>query len=207
MAGAVRGIAGVAALMVALTACGGDGGADWTGEDGRPLTLDEGRMLMALPGKLSAPDGWKARDPESATGERALESCQEETGSNCAGLVAGGGGRYYRSGASDESDEKIKYSVYSFDTAENASVAMKGTVAQEREDAGSGARDLKVDTGAQAAEAFADGDGDSEVLMRAGAVLIRMQGSGVTDEKTLGQFARLQVERVRKAATGQNPDA
>lgn len=76
--------------------------------------------------------------------------------------------------------------------------------------AGSGARDLKVDTGAEAAEAFTDGDGDGgdcEVVMRAGAVLIRMQGVGATDEETLGKFARLRVERVRKAANGQNPDA
>ncbi|MDT9682742.1 hypothetical protein RND61_11770 [Streptomyces sp. TRM76323] len=80
-------------------------------------------------------------------------------------------------------------------------------------DAGSGARDLKVDTGAEAAEAFTDGDGDGdgdgdcEVVMRAGAVLIRMQGVGVTDEETPGKFARLRVERVRKTANGQNPDA
>ncbi|MCP9985811.1 hypothetical protein LUX01_02930 [Streptomyces sudanensis] len=56
-------------------------------------------------------------------------------------------------------------------------------------------------------EAFTDGEEDGEVLMRAGAVLVRVQGDGVTDEKVLGQFARLRIERVREAATGQDPDA
>ncbi|CAL9577048.1 hypothetical protein [Streptomyces sp. enrichment culture] len=203
MAAAKRGIAGAAALMVVLTACGG-GGAEWTRDDGRPLSLDGNQLLMALPGKLSAPQGWKARDPETVSGSRALDACQEETASNCAGLAAAGGGRYYRDG---DSDQKIKYSVYAFDTVDNASVAMKGTLAKERQDAGSGARDLKVDTGAEAAEAFADGDGDAEVVMRGGAVVIRMQGSEIVDEKVLGEFARLQIDRVRKAASGQNPDA
>ncbi|CAL9312779.1 MULTISPECIES: hypothetical protein [unclassified Streptomyces] len=189
--------------MVVLTACGSDG-ADWTRDDGRPLTLDENQLLMALPGKLSAPQGWEAGDPETDDGSRALEACQEETASNCAGLGAAGGGRYYRDG---ESDQKIKYSVYAFDTVDNASVAMKGTLAQEREDAGSGTRELKVDTGAEAAEAFADKDGDAEVVMRGGAVMIRMQGNDVVDEKVLGEFARLQIDRIRKAAAGQNPDA
>ncbi|MFD3354308.1 hypothetical protein [Streptomyces fradiae] len=202
MAGAQRGIVGAAALMLALTACGG-GGGDWADEDGRPLTLDGNGMLMALPGKLSAPEGWKGRDPEALTGERALDACQDVTASNCAGLAAAGGGRFSRDG---ESDQRIKYSVFAFDTVDNASVAMKGTLAEDRGDAGT-VRELKVDTGAEAAEAFADTDGDAEVVMRAGAVVIRMQGYEVADEKTLGSFARLQVERVRAAANGQNPDA
>ncbi|OEJ93668.1 hypothetical protein [Streptomyces thermolilacinus] len=60
---------------------------------------------MELPGKLSAPQGWRARDPETVSGARALNACQEETASNCAGLAAAGG-RYYRDG---DSDQKITY--------------------------------------------------------------------------------------------------
>ncbi|MCQ0002787.1 hypothetical protein [Streptomyces sudanensis] len=56
-------------------------------------------------------------------------------------------------------------------------------------------------------EAFTDGEEDGEALMRAGAVLVRTRGGGAAGEKVLGRFARLRTERVREAATGQDPDA
>ncbi|WP_149184657.1 hypothetical protein [Streptomyces sp. TRM49041] len=206
MSGELRGIAAAVALAAVLTGCGsgGDGGGVWGGQDEKPASLDSTQMLMALPSKLSAPDGWKGRDPVVKTGERALDICQNDTESNCAGVVAVGTTRLFMSG---ESSKKIRYGLYSFDTPQNAGVAMKGTVAEERKDAGSAARDLNVDVGADATEAFADGDNDCEVIMRVGSVVIRMQGVEVSDEPTVRKFAQLQVERVRQASAGQNPDA
>lgn len=204
VAGELRGIAAAVALMAVLTGCGdGDGGV-WGGDD-KPVHLDSSQMLMALPSKLSAPQGWEGRDPEVKTGSEALEACQEGTETNCAGLVALGNTRFVEK--SDSSDKRIKFGLVSFDSPENAGVAMKGAVAQARQDVeGAPPKALNLDIEADAVEAFADTD-DASVAIRIDSVLIFMEGDDVKDEAKLKEFAQLQIDRVKKASAGQNPDA
>ncbi|MFJ8255653.1 hypothetical protein [Streptomyces sp. NPDC094466] len=127
-------------------------------------------------------------------------ACQSETGSNCAGFQVMGGSRFQEK---TNQVAELRFNIYSFDTLENAQVAMKGYAAEGRAKAGAGAEPVKVETGADDVKAFA-GDEERVVALRVGAVLAQIRGINV-DKNVVDNGAKMQAERIKKAADGKNP--
>ncbi|WP_435598624.1 hypothetical protein [Streptomyces anulatus] len=199
-------------LMLALAACGAEqgrtGAAPHEGADAgeeRAATLTtRDKMLMALPSEAASPALTRAGSQEIIDGQdtRAPGVCQGTTGTNCAGLQFLGGVRFHDR---TNLDRELRFNIISFDTAENTQVAMKGLTAEGRTHAGARAQQISAKTGADATEAVA-GDEEYVVTLRVGMVIAQVRGINV-DRKVVDDSAKMQVERIKKAAAGSNPDA
>ncbi|MEU2155401.1 hypothetical protein ABZ532_10355 [Streptomyces sp. NPDC019396] len=191
-----------ALLTLAMTACGG---ASDAGTDAAPVTFTATQVSQALPSKLAAPDGWKARQPEVVEGSRALEQCRDQGELTCSGVAAVGTTRYSAVSASESADSaSVRFALIAYDTVDNAKVGMKEVLADEKDGEGS-PKALTLDAGADETEAFTTEDSHKAIL-RIGTVVAYV---GVRDgeQSDLEKFAKLQIDRAKIAASGKNPDA
>lgn len=206
---------GAGMLMWALVACGaeesgsGGGGREASqgaggGEEQAVTLLTRDTMLMALPSKAASPALTRAGSQEIIDGQDKMAPgvCQGTTGTNCATLQLLGSTRFHDS---TNLERELRFDIISFDTLENTQVAMKGYTVEGRTHAGAKAQQIPVKTGADATEAVA-GDEEYVVTLRVGMVLAQVRGVDV-DHKAVDDSAKMQVERIKKAAVGRNPDA
>ncbi|MFD9035070.1 hypothetical protein ACFVZW_28635 [Streptomyces sp. NPDC059567] len=217
MSKAARGIAAGAVLMVVLTACGGsdDGLEAFRGDgDKPPVTLTADMVRTALPSKASAPKGFEGDDIEVEVGDEAVEACTGSTESNCGGLLSMGGTDFDTddSGRSDSSDYdgEVVFGILAFQSPDDARATYKALVTEERSKAEKDgkAKPVEIDAGAEETDAFEDADGETMVMMRIGSVVAVVNGDGTFVEKpNYNDFARLQIDRLKKTANGMNPDA
>ncbi|WP_158813124.1 hypothetical protein [Streptomyces rimosus] len=209
----VRGIVAGAVLAASLTACGGSG--DGPGKDtdhggeqqlNAPIVLATDQVSAALVSKSSAPQGWKGRSPGLPSPKEALRKCQDETETNCGGFVSYGSTYFFKDKLdADGRTGHLYFSIFSFRTPEDAKVAMKGLTKEERRKAGADAKPLKISAGAEETDAFTGEH--TEVFLRLGGVLVRLQSADLTANEPYAQFAELQINRIKKVAVGKNPDA
>ncbi|UNO42320.1 hypothetical protein [Streptomyces sp. MST-110588] len=213
---AVRGITAAAVLMAGLAACGsgggdGKGGAQASGGTGgtvqeRPIVLTEDQVRTALVGKAGAPTGWEGTSPKIDDPGDALNRCQEATKTNCGGFLARGRSYFRQEKANEQGGVgEVKFTVYAFRTPDDAKAALKGLAATERRKAGSAAKPLKVEAGADETDAFTGKT--TEIGMRVGAVLVRLESIDLREGQPYADFAKLQIDRIKKTAQGKNPDA
>ncbi|MFJ8078901.1 hypothetical protein ACIQ7Q_34440 [Streptomyces sp. NPDC096176] len=218
MSKAARGITAGVVLMAVLTACGGsDDGLDAFRGDGDkpPVTLTPDMVRTALPSKASAPKGFEGDNIKVEAGDEAVEECAAWTESNCGGLLSIGATDFDTddSGRSDSSDYdgEVGFGLLAFQSPGDASATYKALVTKERSKAekdGKKAKPLEIDAGAEETEAFEDADGETMVMMRIGSVVAVVNGDGTFVEKpNYNDFAKLQIDRLKKTAQGMNPDA
>ncbi|WP_329121046.1 hypothetical protein [Streptomyces sp. NBC_01353] len=218
MSKAARGIVAGVVLMAVLTACGGsDDGLDAFRGDGDkpPVTLTPDMVRTALPSKASAPKGFEGDDIEVEVGDEAVEACTGSTESNCGGLLSMGGTDFDTddSGRSDSSDYdgEVVFGILAFQSPDDARATYKALVTDERSKAekdGKKAKPVEIDAGAEETVAFEDADGETMVMMRIGSVVAVVNGDGTFVEKpNYNDFAKLQIDRLKKTAEGMNPDA
>ncbi|GLZ77747.1 hypothetical protein Afil01_25540 [Actinorhabdospora filicis] len=160
---------------------------------------------QALPTVTSLPAGWE-RDsqsgkPRTAEGEEAAGTCRKNLDTSCTGLSALGAAHFQRA---DDPQSTVVYTLMAFDTPGNADVVIKAIAADRHADSGDPERKLTVDAGSDTTEAFETG-GETNVIMRAGAVVIWLQGY-LPPGTDLAALAKVAVERVTKVADGKNPD-
>ncbi|CAM5466689.1 Lipoprotein OS=Streptomyces rimosus subsp. rimosus (strain ATCC / DSM 40260 / JCM 4667 / NRRL 2234) OX=1265868 GN=SRIM_026285 PE=4 SV=1 [Streptomyces rimosus subsp. rimosus] len=212
----VRGIVTGAVLAASLAACGSGGGsggdtgngADQGGGDQQkaPLVLAADQVRTALVSKSSAPEGWKGRSPKFLSPNDALRKCQDTTETNCGGFVSYGNTDFLKEKQNAEGRTgHLYFTLFSFKTPEDAQAAMKGLTKRERHKAGADAKPLQISAGAEATDAFTGKH--TEVHMRLGGVLIRLESTDLTDSEPYADFAKLQIDRIKKVAEGKNPDA
>ncbi|RSO22867.1 MULTISPECIES: hypothetical protein [Streptomyces] len=212
----VRGIVTGAVLAASLAACGSGGGSGGDtgngadqgggGQKKAPVVLATAQVGAALVSKSSAPQGWKGRSPRIPSPNDALRKCQDETDTNCGGF-ASYGSTYFIKDKLDAAGRTghLYFSIFSFRTPEDAQVAMKGLTKKTRGKAGAEAKPLKISAGAEATDAFTGKH--TEVHMRLGGVLVRLESADLTENEPYADFAKLQIDRIKKVAADKNPDA
>ncbi|MEU2789449.1 hypothetical protein [Streptomyces sp. NPDC007100] len=209
----VRGIAAGALLAATLTACG-SGSGDTGGNAGTsggekpkaPLVLAADQVRTALVSKSSAPQGWKGRLPRSVSPTDALRKCQDETETNCGGFVSYGSTYFFKTEQDAEGKQgHLYFSLFSFKSPEDAQVAMKGLTKEARRKAGADAKPLDISAGAEETDAYTGKH--TEIALRLGGVLVRLQSADLTANEPYANFAKLQIDRIKKTAEGKNPDA
>ncbi|WP_405713676.1 MULTISPECIES: hypothetical protein [unclassified Streptomyces] len=183
--------------------------------------LSPDQVQSSLPSNNSLPKGWHlalmGSTPTLTEGAEATENCGSETGTSCAGLTAAGrisinGPQTTEEFKADADEQYVAIQIFSFDSAENATVAMKALMATVRKDAegDTPTKPLKISAGAEETDAFFEeisGKYSTDVSMRTGAVVIKMSGYDLKKTDIAGVVAKLQVDRITKAAHGKNPDA
>ncbi|TLS45659.1 hypothetical protein FE633_12845 [Streptomyces montanus] len=220
---AVRGTVLATLLVVAMTGCGGgseesgpaggQNGDSLEGHEGKaPVALTSDQVRMALPSTGSLPEGWRVAvggSAEAKAGQEAASDCENDTQSNCGGLVTMGRAMLEAVGAS-QWDNTVFVKVHSFDSVENAGVAMKSLVAAARKQAGTDAEPMKVSAGAEETDAFSEEISDyysADVTMRVGTVVVHLSGTDLAKTDGIDALAKFQIDRIKQAASGKNPDA
>ncbi|MFD5148666.1 hypothetical protein [Streptomyces sp. NPDC058401] len=205
-------------LLALVAGCGGDGGdaAPGKGSSSKGETaagvgsLTATEVQMAMPSGLAAPQGWTGARilvlPEGHP--NASQGCQHDTSTTCAGLGARGDTSYDKTGVSEH---QILFTVMSFDTQENARVAMKGLVARVPvAEYPEPPKPIDIKTGAEETHAFSgqtrSGALQNFALMRIGNVVAQAYSVHESAAMLEEQAAR-QIERIKLAAAGKNPDA
>ncbi|MFE9845250.1 hypothetical protein [Streptomyces goshikiensis] len=213
----VRGLAGGAALIVALAACGsnGDDGASAVGGAGAAggkskaaVVVTEDMIRTALISKTAAPKGWRTvGGVQIREGGDSLRECEAQTQTNCGGFVSVGSTTLFLEEGATVSESSIRYSIVSFRSVDDAKAGLKGMAAEARRKAGADAKPLKVSAGADETDAFTGPH--TEVMMRVGSALVRLESGNLTESQPqpYGDFAKLQIDRLHKTAEGKNPDA
>ncbi|MFF4323272.1 hypothetical protein [Streptomyces sp. NPDC001568] len=203
--------------MVALTACGsegddGAGAAGGAGETGgktkAPVVVTEDMIRTALISKAAAPQGWQALGSvQTYEGDDSLRECEEQTSTNCGGFVAVGANTLSLVGGGGVDGSTIRFSIVSFRSVDDAKAGLKGMSAEARRKAGSEAKPLKISAGADETDAFTGPH--TEVMMRVGSALIRLESGNLKESQPqpYGDFAKLQIDRLNKTTGGKNPDA
>ncbi|MFI6768900.1 hypothetical protein [Streptomyces sp. NPDC050355] len=208
-----RGIAVGAALAAALTACGGNGGASSGstgsgagagagagagGEQSKPpvvLTWDQVRRALVDTG--SAPQGWEGFGVDIDKPAMSLKTCQADTGTKCGGFVALGSSHITQGG-----EGQVVFTIYAFQTPNDAKAAMKGLAATEHRSAGAGAKPLKVSADTDETDAFTGRN--TEIFMRLGGTLVRVASKGLPEGEPYDDFARLQIDRIKQTVEGKD---
>ncbi|MFJ8073654.1 hypothetical protein ACIQ7Q_06840 [Streptomyces sp. NPDC096176] len=160
---------------------------------------------------------------EAEVGAEAAKTCAHETGTACSGLTAAGaktidGPQTIEEIKNSSDAESVYIDVFSFDSVDNAGVAMKGAVAIEQEEAtkygdkpDSENLAAKVSAGAEDTHVFSDTRGTDKftatVLMRTGTVVVKLWGIDLKKTDIMAVVAKLQIDRIKKVAEGKNPDA
>ncbi|OXY95708.1 hypothetical protein BEK98_16355 [Streptomyces diastatochromogenes] len=203
---AVRGIAFGVVLMAALTACGSSDGGQGGGSDPKktsPIVLDPDMVLRALISKAAAPKGWQGGGGDLFDSDKVTEVCRENTSSDCVGLSTVG-----RSTISpeDENLDSVEIRVYAFQSPDDAKVTMKAFVAHDRKYSVDGSKPPRISTDAEETEAFTLTD-HTDVIMRVGGVVVSLRGPGGDRQPDYQTLAKVQIDRIKTAATGKNPDA
>ncbi|MET9854647.1 hypothetical protein ABZY57_17090 [Streptomyces sp. NPDC006450] len=194
------------ALVAALTGCGSDGDAadspvgvvgigsgDGKGNKSGPLSVEQVRA--ALPTNEVLGGVFVGDDLAAFEGEPARQHCAEQTGTPCTGLVAAGHKEAAARGNAD--DDEVEFTLFSFDSKEAASAAVKGLAAKmgSREPA---PERTQLATGADETEAFTNGRSSARTVMRVGNVVAYVQ-AGIYDSESRNRMATLQVELIKKA--------
>lgn len=204
----VRGTVCAVALVAALTGCGGGGDADagaavgvvgigGVGEKGKKAsgTLSVPQVWSALPTNEALGDVWVGDDMAVIEGDQARQQCAEDTGTPCNGVVAAGHKEAAVRGNAD--DDEVEFTLFSFDSQQAASAAVKGLAAKmrSREPA---PEPTRLEAGADETEAFTNGRSATRVVMRVGNVVAYVQASLYADDGAQ-QMATLQVDLIKKA--------
>ncbi|MFF1415688.1 hypothetical protein ACFVX6_38960 [Streptomyces sp. NPDC058289] len=192
------------ALVAALTGCGSDGNAadsavgvveigGGKGKSSGPLSAEQVRA--ALPTNEMLGDVFVGDDLAAIEGEPARLQCAEDTGTPCTGVVAAGHKEAAARGNAD--DDEVEFTLFSFDSKESASAAVKGLAAKirSREPA---PEPTKLATGADETEAFTNGRSSTRAVMRVGNVVAYVQAS-IYDAENRNHMATLQVDLLKKA--------
>lgn len=153
--------------------------------------LADDQVRTALVSKAGAPQGWEGSTPRFQDPADALRACQAQTDTNCGGFVTLGKS-YLTQTEHNPGDRAGK-------------VAMKGISAKTRGKAGAEAKPLEVTAGADETDAFTGRH--TEIFMRLGGALIRVESEDLGEGQPYADFAKLQIDRVKKTAEGKNPDA
>ncbi|MER5775109.1 hypothetical protein ABT144_12605 [Streptomyces sp. NPDC002039] len=203
----VRGTVCAVALVAALTGCGGGGDADAGaavgaagigsgGEKGKKTsgTLSVPQVRSALPTNETLGGVWVGDDLGVIDGEPARQHCAEETGTPCDGVVAVGHKEAAVRGNADS--DKVEFTLFSFDSQQAASAAVKGLAAKIRNREPT---PTQVAAGADETEAFTNGNHGTSVVMRVGNVVAYVRASLYADDGAR-QMALLQVDLIKKAA-------
>ncbi|MFE6779864.1 hypothetical protein [Streptomyces sp. NPDC057702] len=221
----VRGALTGAVLVAVLAGCGdgggggGDGGSgpgviggsDGDGRAPAPVLGDARQVSEALPSRVSLGEGWGAtRSPRVRDGAETARACQVFSGTSCSGVLAGGDTKFMRNGQAAHA-AFAEFSMYAVDTPENAKVVYAAMRTATGQKTYGGVTRLSVDAGADETHAYADDDGP-HALVRVGGVVafVETRSDGLDEAAArdqLERLARVQVERVRKVAAGENPDA
>ncbi|WP_406303554.1 hypothetical protein OHA61_15805 [Streptomyces sp. NBC_00885] len=82
---------------------------------------------------------------------------------------------------------------------------MKGAAAEERRKAGAEAKPLEVKAGADDTYAFTGRT--TEIFMRIGGALVRVESEDLREGRPYAGFAKLQIDWIKKTPEGKNPDA
>ncbi|MGW0534862.1 hypothetical protein [Streptomyces sp. NPDC003032] len=205
-------------LMAVLTACGdGDddggssgqgviGGAVSGGQKSAPALSSGQQVSQALPSAISLPGEWRmGKRPLLIEGTEVASTCQQVSGTACTGVQAAGRHRFSRKW-DGSAYARAEFSMYAFDAPDNAKVVFTALARSERDEATGDVKELKVNAGADESDSFADDDGP-QTMMRVGGVLVQVRGVDVDGTAELEKLATIQVERIKKVAAGENPDA
>ncbi|MBQ0866781.1 hypothetical protein [Streptomyces sp. RK75] len=205
----LRSIAMGAVLVLGLAGCSEASDADDSGKgglgdgDAMVVRLSPSQLSQALPSKLSAPKGWEGEQREVVQGSEAWEQCEQQGDLTCSGLTSLGTTRFEKPYPSKAS---MKFTLLAYDTEDNAKVGMKELVTAEHEDAGDKLKPRTVKAGADDTDAF-DETYHSTAILRVGTVVAFLPGKHLPQADHLRTFAKLQVDRVKIASAGKNPDA
>ncbi|KUH40344.1 MULTISPECIES: hypothetical protein [Streptomyces] len=134
-----------------------------------------------------------------------MRDCEEQTGTNCGGFVTIGSTLLVLEDDGGASKTPmIRFTILSFRSTDDAKVALKGMAAEQRQ-GWADVKPLKISAGADETDAFTGEH--TEVMMRLGGALIRMESMQLKENEPYGELARLQVDRLKKTMEGENPDA
>lgn len=187
-----------AICICALAAC------SHGGDQASATVFNPSQLSQAMPSKLGAPHGWRGSEPVVYQGSEALKYCGYQELA-CSGVTAMGNSHYEAQNSEADSGPRLRFTLLAYDGDSNAKAGMKGLVASvHKQDAKSKA--LSIQSWADETDAYTTGDSSSAV-MRVGTVVAYVAGVHVTKPADLQKFAKLQVERIKTAAGGKNPDA
>ncbi|MFG2138629.1 hypothetical protein [Streptomyces sp. NPDC048650] len=130
----------------------------------------------------------------------ALKYCGYQ-GMSCSGVTSMGSAVYYEK----DSGKDTRFTLLAYDSVDNAKVGMKTFVAHRHEAAGDKLKPLSVQAGADETDAYAKENASSAIL-RVGTVVAYVAAPELKP-KDLQTLAKLQVDRIKVAATGKSPDA
>ncbi|WP_438295920.1 hypothetical protein [Streptomyces sp. HUAS TT7] len=116
-----------------------------------------------------------------------------------------GNSLYEAKSSEADSSPKMRFTLLAYDGVSNAQAGMKGVATSAHKEDGKSTA-LKIQSGADETDAYTTGDSSSAVL-RVGTVVAYLAGVNVTKAADLQQFAKRQVDRIKAAANGKNPDA
>ncbi|MFJ3520828.1 MULTISPECIES: hypothetical protein [unclassified Streptomyces] len=170
--------------------------------------MTEDMIRTALISKAAAPQGWQpSGGVQTYEGGDSLRECEEHTSTSCGGFVSVGSTTLFLEGGGAVDRSTIRFSIVSFRSVDDAKAGLKGMSAEARRKAGSEAKPLKISAGAEETDAFTGPH--TEVMMRVGSALIRLESGNLKENQPqpYGDFAKLQIDRLNKTTEGKNPDA
>ncbi len=210
----VRGIAVAAAMVAALTGCGGDGDATEavTGTGGgeekyQPAALDATGLINALPLSSDFSSGtYSGGDAELVPEAEAAEFCSKKMEDvDCAGVKGAGIKDLALVGSSSE--KTATFTLYGFGTEAQATAVLKAVEKVRKTSQGEAGpfTPVKVETGADETFAF-ERDEYVGVYMRVGTVVSYVSTYRFGPEQAQSA-AQVQLGRLQVVAAGGDPDA
>lgn len=206
MSRGMRGTVVGLALLCVLTACSGESNDDpgSPGDETAATPLNPSQLSQAMPSKVGAPEGWRGREPQVLDGAEARKLCEQQATASCAGVTALGSAIYNLEASSDT---HTRFTLLAYDSVDNAKAGYKTLVADDKEDAGTAAKALDLQPGGADDIYGYTKDGASVAEVRVGTVLASIAGRDLPNPDDLQTLVTLQVDRIKTAATGKNPDA
>ncbi|WFB08334.1 hypothetical protein LRS74_15690 [Streptomyces sp. LX-29] len=219
----VRGAVAGVALMAVLTGCGDEdkgggssgqgvtGGAFGGGKKSASGISSTQQVGEALPSERSLGGGWKLMNqPRLRDSAETASACQQYTGTACTGVLAGGESKFI-SDSQDSTTIFADFSIYAVDSPENAKVLYQAIQTSSRQKASEDFEELSFDLGADESYSYSDFDGP-HAIVRVGGVLalVELRSEDLEEGSKLETAEHLaieEVERIRKVAAGENPDA
>ncbi|MFH9727276.1 hypothetical protein ACH4M4_30545 [Streptomyces sp. NPDC017254] len=209
----VRGIAVGAALVIALTGCGGGGAATGTdavtgttdGKEDVPASLDATGLINALPVSSEFTDGtYTGDDPEAVPAAEAVKFCADRLDVDCPGVTGASIKDLVLSGSSSETG--ATFTLYTFGTEQEATAVLKAVEKERKASDGTSGpfEPVKVEAGADETYAFERGEFVG-VYLRVGTV-VSYVSTLHWGREWAERGAQVQVGRLKLVAAGGNPD-